>query len=217
MLPGSKISGAHSGLKTHIQETPNNKICQSKATPICYKKLHKQTKGANLSLTRLAFKTLVQPVLTYGCHVFAHKMFTDKIQSKLQQINRLAALSLGSVPRIVPTITLEVLYNLRPLDLEMEHIALKIHSRITQDPNRVHIWNSIGSNTTDGHLRHWHQKTEQYGIERQTDGNKISKTRVWISFFKVRDFESTRNDAQDKFNQFVCYTWDLQPQYSKLK
>jgi hypothetical protein len=138
---------------------------------------------------------LVQPVLTYGCHVFANKIFTDKIQTELLQINRLAVLSLGSVPRSSPTITLEVLYNLRSLDLEMEHISLKTHSRITQDPNRDHIWDGKGSNTTDGHLRYWHQKIVQYGIERLIDGDKITKTRVWNSFFTVPDFESTRNDA----------------------
>jgi hypothetical protein len=167
-------------------------------------------KGPNLSLTRLAFKMLVKPVLTYGCHVFANKL-TDSLRSDLQQINRLAALSLGSVPRSTPTITLEVLYNLRPLDLEIELTAMKTHSRIQnsraiQDPNRVLLWDGKGNNKTDGHLRYWNHKLAQYGIENPTDGDKIAKTKVWTNSFTVPDFETTKNEATDIFDQFVCYT-----------
>jgi hypothetical protein len=83
-----------------------------------------------------------------------NKLGTENIQLELQQLNRLAALSLGSVPRSSPTISLEVLYNLKPLELVMENIALKTHTRITQDPNRVQLWDGIGDNSTNGHLRH---------------------------------------------------------------
>jgi ribonuclease HI len=88
----------------------------------------------------------------------------------------------------------------------MEHIALKTHTRITQDPNRVQIWDGIGANSTNGHLRHWQTKLEQYNITTPVEGDKITKTKVWNNNFKVPDFETTRNDAYNTFNQFVCYT-----------
>jgi hypothetical protein len=64
----------------------------------------------------------------------------------------------------------------------------------------------IGANNTDGHLRHWQTKLEQYNITTPVDGDKITKDKVWNNNFKVPDFETTRNDAHDTFNQFVCYT-----------
>jgi hypothetical protein len=55
----------------------------------------------------------------------------------------------------------------------MENIALRTHMRLTQDPNRVQLWDGIGKNTTNGHLRYWHTKLEQYNINTPVDRDKI--------------------------------------------
>jgi hypothetical protein len=183
-----------------------SKLAKSKRLIFAIKSCTSNQKGPNLSLTRLAYKMLVIPVMTYGCHIFANKLGNENIQLQLQQLNRLAALSLGSVPRSSPTLSLEVLYNLKPLELVMENIALRTHMRITQDPNRVQLWDGIGANTTNGHLRYWQTKLEQYNINTPVDRDKIIKVKVWNNNFKVPDFETTRNDAHDMFDQFVCYT-----------
>jgi hypothetical protein len=103
-----------------------------------------------------------------------------------KQLNRLAALSLGSVPRSMPTITLEVLYNLRPLDLELEYIAQKTHSRISTDPDpKTHVWDGKGVNKRDGHLKYWHQKLKQYGIDKPIDGVCLLHRRIKTKLMQV--------------------------------
>jgi hypothetical protein len=52
--------------------------------------------GPKPSLTRQAYKALVVPSLSYGCHIFAHRLDTGAAQNKLSSINRLACLSLGT-------------------------------------------------------------------------------------------------------------------------
>jgi hypothetical protein len=150
----AKYLGITLDSKLTFRKHLTSKMAKAKRLLFTIKSCISKQKGPNLSFTRLAYKMLVIPVLTYRGHTFSNKLGTDKIQSELQQLNRLAALSLESVPRSSPTITLEVLNNLKPLELVMEHIALKTHTRITQDPNRVQIWDGIGANSTDGHLRH---------------------------------------------------------------
>jgi ribonuclease HI len=149
---------------------------------------------------------LVIPVMTYGCHIFAHTLGNETIKSQLQQLNRLAALSLGSVPRSSPTLSLEVLYNLKPLELVMENIALRTHMRLTQGPNRAQLWEGTSKNIRKGHLKHWNTKLEQYNINTTIDKDKITQVKVWNKNFNTPDFETTRNDAHDTFEQFVCYT-----------
>ena len=72
--------------------------------------------GPKPNIVRLAYKTLVVPVLSYGCHVFANKLTGTHI-IELKKLNRLACLSIASVLKKTPTIAMEIIYNLRPLDL----------------------------------------------------------------------------------------------------
>jgi ribonuclease HI len=203
----AKYLGVTLDSKLSFKKHLTSKFAKAKRLMFAIKSCISKQIGPNLSLTRLAFKMLVKPVLNYGCHVFANKL-TDSLRSDLQHINRLAALSLGSVPHSSPTISLEVLYNLRPLDLEMELTAMKTHSRITQnqDPNRALPWDSKGKNKTDGHLKYWSKRLDQYGISNPSNRDKIPKTKVWTNNFTVPDFETTKNEARDKYDHFVCYT-----------
>jgi hypothetical protein len=66
-------------------------------------------------------------MISYDCHLFADKLNTVTLQNELSKLNRLACLSLGSVPPGTPTMAMEILLNLRPLDLEMQQIAIKTY------------------------------------------------------------------------------------------
>jgi hypothetical protein len=99
---------------------------------------------------------------------------------------------------------MEILYNLRPLDLELELTAIKTYTRIK---NMIPAkWGGLGNVLRVGHLLYWERKLNKYSIKLPTVKDKITKTRVWERNFKVPDFESTKNDAKDAFNTFTCYT-----------
>jgi hypothetical protein len=118
----AKYLGITLDSKLTFRKHLTSKLAKSKRLIFAIKSCISNQKGPNLSLTRLAYKMLAIPVMTYGCHIFANKLGNENIQLQLQQLNRLAALSLGSVPRSSPTISLEVLYNLKPLELVMENM-----------------------------------------------------------------------------------------------
>jgi hypothetical protein len=108
-----------------------NKVAKAKRLLFAIKSCVHRNVGPRLDITRQAFKTLVVPVLSYGSHVFANNL-NKTHRMDLEKLSRLACLSLGSVPRSTPTSTMEILYNLRPLDLELEATAIKTFSRINK-------------------------------------------------------------------------------------
>jgi hypothetical protein len=114
----------------------NSKIQKSKRLLFAIKSTIARTVGPKPNITRQAYKTLVLPVLSYGCHLFANRLDTVTKQEALSKLNTLACLSLGSVPPGTPTMAMEILYNLRPLDLELERIALKTYYRINKSVPR---------------------------------------------------------------------------------
>ena len=70
------------------------------------------------------------PRLSYASIVWARKCLEEGTKTKLQKLNRLAALALAPVRRSTPTSGLEVLYGLPPLDLKLTETALKAFLRI---------------------------------------------------------------------------------------
>jgi ribonuclease HI len=131
-------------------------------------------------------------MISYDCHLFADKLNTVTLQNELSKLNRLACLSLGSVPPGTPTMAMEILLNLRPLDLEMQQIAIKTYG---------------GGGARVGHLRYWDNKIKEYNIAvKEKDSDQLVKSRTWTRNFEVLDFEKTCNDATDQWGTWTCYT-----------
>jgi hypothetical protein len=166
-----------------------------------------KTTGPKPSLTRRAYKSLVIPIISYGCHLFAAKLEVGTFQNELSKLNRLACLSLGSVPLGTPTMTMEIIYDLKPLDLEMQSIAIKTYSRIKS--RLPYIWDGRPTKGVArvGHLKYWADKISQYDMA-VAEGvcDKQVKSRMWIMNFKVLDFEANRNDAKEVWGSYTFYS-----------
>jgi ribonuclease HI len=165
-----------------------------------------KTVGPRPSIVRRAYKTLVIPMISYGCHLFAAKLNTVTLQDELTKLNRLACMSLGSVPQGTPTMTLEILYDIMPIDLEMQKIACKTYSRIK---NKLpYIWDGRPTKSMNrvGHLRYWENMSVQLGtgVAEGVNDQQV-KSRTWLKNFKVLDFETTRHDSEDSWGSFTCY------------
>ena len=83
---------------------------------------------------------------------------------QLLRLNRLAAITIAPVQRSTPTKGLEVIYDLIPLDIFVERIALNTHKRI----NEVTKNNWRGSNKSGkekSHLLHWDDMEMSLGID----------------------------------------------------
>jgi hypothetical protein len=58
-----------------------------------------------------------------------------------------------------------------------------------------------------GHLRYWERKLNQYDIAvTEGDNDQQAKSRTWERNFEVMDFETTRNDANDAYGSYTCYS-----------
>jgi hypothetical protein len=75
-----------------------DKVSKARKLLFAVKNSIAKTIGPKPSITRRAYKTLIVPMISYGCHLFADKLTTTTLQNKLSRLNRLACLSLGSVP-----------------------------------------------------------------------------------------------------------------------
>jgi hypothetical protein len=106
------------------------KVIKAKRLLFAIKNSIAKTVGPKPSIVRNTFKTLVVPMVSYACHLFADKLNNITLQKELSRLNRIACLSLGSVPPSTPTATMGILFNLMPLDIEIERIAIKTYCRI---------------------------------------------------------------------------------------
>ena len=77
------------------------------------------TRGPSPKNTRWIHKCVALPVFTYACHVWWHKAK----ESELRKLNRLGCLLIAPVLHNTPTASLELIYNLPPLELVLRKEA----------------------------------------------------------------------------------------------
>ena len=74
---------------------------------------------------------IVRPKLSYGSLVWAHNL-SPKQHKKLKQLNQIACMSLTPTTRSTPQAALEILYNIKPLDLHLTETGIKTYLRLKQ-------------------------------------------------------------------------------------
>jgi hypothetical protein len=70
----AKYLGITLDSKLTFRKHLTSKLAKSKRLIFAIKSCISNQKGPNLNLTRLAYKMLVIPVMTYRCHIFANKL-----------------------------------------------------------------------------------------------------------------------------------------------
>jgi hypothetical protein len=171
------------------------KVIKAKRLLFAIKNSIAKTVGPKPSIVRNAFKTLVMPMVSYACHLFADKLNNVTLQKELSRLNRIACLSLGSVPPRTPTATMGILFNLMPLDIEMEKIAIKTYCRIKNKLPRIWDGRPTSGGARVGHLRYWEEKIKKYNIAvNEIDSDQLVMSRTWTRNFEVL---TTRDDALD--------------------
>ena len=98
---------------------------------------------------RWVYTGIIRPKLTYGALVWAHNI-TAKQHKKLKQLNRLACMSLTPTTRSTPQASLEIMYNIIPLDLHLMETGLKTYLRLKQQ-----LDNPKPTARIQGHLSFW--------------------------------------------------------------
>ena len=199
---GAKYLGVYLDDKLSFKKHIDDKISKCKKHLFALKSVIGKKWGLNPHLMRWAFTGIVRPKLTYACHLWSHKM-TETTKQKLSKLNRLACLSIAPVHKSTPTAGLEIIYNLLPLDLFVEQMAIKIHTRIQ---NQVKpCWSGVGIYPSDiGHILTGRKTILSIGIQ-DLPKEKVKK-RNWVRKFQVLDFQTHKDNASENANTIYCYT-----------
>ena len=181
----------------------NNKIRKCKNHLFALKSIIGQKWGPNPQMMRWAYTGIVRPKLTYGCHLWSHKI-NKTLLVKLTRLDRLACLGIAPVKKSSPTLGLGIIYNVMPLDIYVQKTALltysRIHSQVTCS------WDGIGHRLNKiGHLKVLN-KCQNNLLVPGMPRDKIIECKLWNKGFRILDFTDHKHDISEGPNRISCYT-----------
>ena len=151
-------------------------------------------------ILKWGYEGMIIPSLSYGCAVWSRIVQDGKIMKKLLTLNRLMMLTMIPVRRSCPTIGLEVILGISPLDIKIRELALNEMLRII--PHKRTKWDGCG-NKGVGHIKYAQTKLQELGV---TDYNfDCTKTIQTQQDFTV-DLESFKSGLPNSNSQLVCYS-----------
>ena len=147
--------------------------------------------GPAPALTRWMWTNVMRPSLTYGAMTWAKATERKSHLNKLTQVQRLAMLQLAHVRPSTPTMGLEILYNIPPIDLTIKLKALTDYWRI--QPKRW--WLPLQAGLTNPHrLGHVRYLDNLNPFPLQAIDTR-PRTRLWDRQYEVDLQAWTGNDA----------------------
>ena len=179
----------------HIKE----KIAKTKR---CLHVMHSFTKkkwGPSPRILRLAWLTIARPKLTYGAHVWRHKITSKQQLGRLTKVHRLALTMLAPVHRSAPTAGLELIWQSQPLDLTLEQVALKTYMRIYSKIQPV-------CNNGNGHLSILYNLLSSYDLADLVKLSDRLNTKNLDRHYLVRDFKHFKMNASEPPGVIQVYT-----------
>jgi hypothetical protein len=106
--------------------------------------------GPSPALMRWIMTGIIRPMLSYGSVIWSRVCNQHGVMEKLKKLNRVLFLAMGHIRKSTPTVGMEVIMGLMPLDIYIGKTALDTYARIKQSRVR---WDGIGSTSVNGHLR----------------------------------------------------------------
>jgi ribonuclease HI len=147
-----------------------------------YKQIVGKEFGPQPKYMRWMYTSIIRPALSYGAVVW-WRIASDKTRmEKLTKISRLALLTFGPVRKSTPTVGMEVMGYLTPLDLYLEGEVVKAWLRIKD--LRQEIWDGIGTGRSPGHRRALRKLTESFSLPNH-EWDEMPETKKWCRLFKV--------------------------------
>jgi ribonuclease HI len=154
-----------------------------------YKQIVGREFGPHPRYMRWMYTGIIRPALAYGAVVWWRRVALATSMTTLTKINRLALLTFGPVRRSTPTVGMEMIGNLLPLDLFLQGEVAKTWLRIGHI--RHEIWDGVGTSpTARGHRRALRQLTNGLSLPDIVSDEMPEVTR-WTRHFEVDlDFQT---------------------------
>ena len=115
--------------------------------------------GPKPSLIHWMLQAMCLPILTYGALIWGNAKLSRATVSKLDKLNRLLGVSIAPMRKNTPTAALEVILDLKPVDIAIKMEGLKAFIRLSNKTNFDH--SKIVKN---GHMDHWRKLIRNEGI-----------------------------------------------------
>ena len=176
------------------------RITRAKRVLFQYKQVVGREFGPDPKYMRWMYTGIVRPALTYGSIVWWRIASGKGPMEKLTKVNRLSLLTFGSVRRSMPTIGMEVMAYLPPIDLFLEGEVVKAWLRVKDI--RPEVWDGIGNGKARGHRQDLRKLTETFSIPDRV-GDEMPEIKKWNRKYIV---ETDFRLGQPTYGMVKCFT-----------
>ena len=114
----------------------------------------KQLHGPKPRLMKWVYTGIVRPRVTYGAMIWSHCKKSKTMYKQLYNLNRAACMMITSTTRTTPQASLELMYNIPPLDIFLQEIGLMTYVRLQSQLDKP--W-STTTTFSKPHLHYWDQ------------------------------------------------------------
>ena len=114
---------------THIK----NVCAKATMTMLQIRKQVGKTWGLNAKICKWAYTALVRPILSYGCLVWLPGLRKDSNVRQLTKVQRKACVSILRAMHTTPTLGMELMVDLRPIEIHLKGIAMGSYRRLLQN------------------------------------------------------------------------------------
>ena len=182
----------------------NNIIRTAKQNLMALSKIISAPWGPRPILSRWMYTGIIRPKLTYAALAWGHTLNTSKVKKQLEHLNRIALLAITPIRKSIATKSLEIIYNVWPLDLFISYTGLATHRRLY--PLLTLSWTGTNkSGKKIGHLKHWETLKNNFDITYPAT-DKINSL-VWNKKFKINsDSFGPQYDTMLTHTQINVYT-----------
>ena len=164
--------------------------------------------GLKPKYCKWAYISLVRPIMTYASVIWIKNTLTESNYKKLKRVQRLGCLSTLNAMHTTPTAGMELILNIRPINIYLQENALKSHVRLIKTGNwKVELGKEGRKNNHSAIVRKFAQEIDD--IYMQTD-KLVLKEYEYCNF--SRDIQQ-KEILQQKIrltptedNQINCFT-----------
>ena len=115
--------------------------------------------GPKANLVKWVYFSIVRPRILYAYYVWGHKANKTETLQVLQRLNNLACKMITPVRRTTPRKSLEVIYDILPLDLQGQLEAISAQKRNERILKLKWTGHNPNKKTYIGHRYHWNTIT----------------------------------------------------------
>jgi ribonuclease HI len=154
--------------------------------------------GPRPKLMKWAYTGITRVRISYAAMVWVPYLKLKRQKQALKKINRTATLSITNCMRSTPQSTLEILYDIEPLELHLQRIGLESYCRL-----RKQLLMDLSLHSKEkNHLGHWENMYNTLNINKEDRCEEIIRER--ITRINLDSFDGEKKHSQK--SEYTIYT-----------